>query len=210
MLFGITTVKIINYAIGAGVLGIGYLIVVFLFDILLRGFYPFIPSRPWVVDQILENLAITHKNPKMLALSSGRSGFFRALELKYKNAKEFTGVELGFFPFFVAKVQVMIRNTKIKVIKSEVHRLNVGDYDFIYSHLDPDQIRGLGKKLKFECKPGTLIVSTGFNIPYLTPAKIIDLPDRKGRYDFLTRNQNLFQSKRKKFKKEKKAYFYEI
>jgi hypothetical protein len=76
--------------------------------------------------------------------------------------------------------------------------------------LDPDQIRGLGKKLKFECKPGTLIISTGFNIPYLTPSKIIDLPDRKGRYDFLTRNQNLFQSNRKKFKKEKKAYFYEI
>ncbi len=186
------------------------MIVVFLFDILLRGFIPFIPSRPWVVDQILANLNISQKNPKMLAYSSGRSGFFRALEKKYNDAELLVGVEVGFFPFIVAKTQALLRGTRIKIKKSEVHRVDVSKFDFIYSHLDPDQLRGLGKKLKFECKPGTQIVSTGFNIPFLTPTKIIELPDRKGKYDFLTKNQKLFQSKRKKFKKENKAYFYEI
>lgn len=210
MFESITLIKVINAVIALGVFGIGYLIVVFLFDVLLRGFMPFIPSRPWVVDQILENLTIPQKKPNMLAYSSGRSGFFRTLEHKYKDAGSLVGVELGLFPYIVAKMQALLRGTRIKIIRSEVHRVNVKDFDFIYSHLDPDQIRGLGKKLKFECKPGTQIVSTGFNIPFLTPTKIIELPDRKGKYDFLTKNQKLFQSKKKKFKKENKAYFYEI
>ena len=106
--------------------------------------------------------------------------------------------------------QNFIRQTKINIRKSAVHRVDVSQVDFIYCHLYPNKMRDLGKKLKFECKSGTKIVSTGFNIPFLDPVKIIDLPDKAGRFNFLSKNQNLFQSKRKKFKKEKKAYFYEI
>jgi hypothetical protein len=91
-----------------------------------------------------------------------------------------------------------------------VYRVDVKDFDLIYCHLNPDELRDLGSKFKFECRPGTIIISTGFNIPYLNPSKVVPLEDRKGRLDFLSKNQKLFQSKAKKYKKEKKAYFYEI
>ncbi len=128
---------------------------------------------------------------------------------KYPKAERF-GYEYRTFPFMVAVVQKIIRRTDLKIKKASVHRTDVSDADFIYCHLTPDVMRDLGKKLKFECRTGTKVVSTGFNIPFLEPTKIIELPDKKGRFAFLSKSQNLFQSKNKKFKKEKKAYFYEI
>lgn len=187
-----------------------YFVVVFIFDLLLRGFHPFIPSRPWVVEQLMAEIELRENRAlNILAFSSGRSGFFYSLEKKYPKAK-LVAYEHSFFPFLVAKVQSFIRQTDIKVKKSMVHRVDVSDVDFIYCHLNPDQMRDLGKKFKFECRQGTKIVSTGFNIPFLEPAKIIELPDKVGRFNFLSKNQKLFQSKSKKFKKEDKAYFYEI
>lgn len=183
----------------------------FIFRLLLRGFAPFIPSRPWVVDELLREMELpkNKKNPNLLAFSSGRSGYFHTLEKKYPQAR-LVAVEPSFFPYLVAKFQGFLRKTRIKIIHKPVHAVEVKGFDFIYSHLYPDKMEDLGPKLKFECDPGTQVVSTGFNIPRLVAKKTVSLPDRKGRLDFLSRNQRLFQSKRKKYKKEKKAFFYEI
>jgi hypothetical protein len=189
---------------------VGYFLLIFLFDLLLRGFHPFIASRPWVVDQLMPEVKLSQKRPmKALAFSSGRSGFFYSLRQKYPNI-ELIGYERNYFPYLVSLVQKLIRRSKISIRKSEVHRVDVSDVDFIYCHLTPDDMRGLGKKLKFECKPGAQVISTGFVIPYLNPIKVVELPDKPGRLNFLSKNQNLFQSKRKKFRKEKRAYIYEI
>lgn len=145
----------------------------------------------------------------MLALSTGRSGFFNEIGKLYKDA-ELIAVEPSFFQFLVARTQAAIRRTGIKIYWQKIHRADVKDFDFIYSHLYPDNMQGLGLKLKFECTPGTVVLSAGFNIPVLRTKKIILLPDRKGRLDFLSKNQKLFQPKRKKFKKENKAFVYEI
>jgi len=109
---------------GIIVVGASYFITVFIFDLLLRGFAPFIPSRPWVVDEILSELEIPQAQPKMLAFSCGRSGFFRALEKKYPEA-ELLGVEFSLFPYLVAKVQSLLRRTRIKIVKKSIHRVEV-------------------------------------------------------------------------------------
>lgn len=186
-----------------------YFITIFIFDLLLRGFVPFIPSRPWVVDEIMSELELGNRNKKFIALSTGRSGFMHALEKKYPEA-EIIGIEPSLFPFLVSKLQIFLRRTKIKVYFKKIRYVDVSDADFVYSHLYPDKMEGLGPKLKFECKIGTKVVSTGFNIAHLKSYKIVELPDRRGRFDFLSKNQNLFQRRSKKYKKEKKAFFYEI
>ena len=57
---------------GVIIIVVVYLFTIFLFDLLLRGFVPFITSRPWVVEQILNELEIPQSNPKMIAFSTGR------------------------------------------------------------------------------------------------------------------------------------------
>ena len=180
-----------------------------MFDFLLRGFLPFIPSRPWVVEQLAREISLPDKEINIVAFSSGRSGFFHALGRKYPKAK-MLGVESETFPFAVAWFQALIRSTSIKIVKQPIHRVDVSQADFIYIHLNPGQMQGLGKKLKFECRPDTVIISTGFNVPPLIPKKVIDLPDRRGRLDWLSKNQKLFTRKSKQFKKEKKAYLFFI
>jgi hypothetical protein len=188
----------------------GYFLVIFIFDLLLRGFSPFFSSRPWVVEQILRELTLPPGEPVIIALSSGRSGFLRALEIRYQKRGTLIGVEVKLFPYVVAKVQSWLRRSRIKVLRQPIYRVNVKEAELIYCHLYPPDMEGLGKKLKFECRPGAMVVSTGFNIPGLQPKKVIGLPDRIGRFDFLSRNQNLFSRKNKRYKKEKRAYFYEI
>jgi hypothetical protein len=187
-----------------------FFLTILLFDILLRGFSPFIASRPWVVEQILKKLKIEEKDDlKLIAFSSGRSGFFQALRKKYPKA-EMIGVEEALFPYIVAKVQAFLRRSRIKIVRQPFHRVNVSDVDFIYSHLTPDDMRRVGRKFKFECRTDTLIVSTGFNYSALNAFMVVDLPDREGRLDWLSKNQKLFSRKSKRFKKEKKAFFYRI
>jgi hypothetical protein len=186
-----------------------YLFSRFVFDLLLRGFVPILRSRPWVVDQIIGELKFDKADLRCLAFSTGRSGLLQALEKKYPKA-ELTGIEPSLFPFIVAKVQAWLRFTRIKIRREAVHRVPVKGYDLVYCHLYPDAMRGLGKKLKFECDPGTVVVSAGFVIPDLGTHRAVPLPDRKGRFDWLSKNQKLFQSKAKKFKKENKAFFYVI
>lgn len=190
---------------------VGYIITKLIFDLLLRGFTPFISSRPWVVDQIMDELTIKNQKeaPVIFALSCGRSGFFHALEIKYPKA-ELVGFESDIFPFIVAKLQILIKRTRIKVKYRPIHHINFKRANLIYNHLYPDKMVGLGKKIKYEARPGTIVISTGFNIKDLEPLKVIQLPDRKGKWDFLSTNQKIFQKKSSKFKKEKKAYFYEI
>ncbi|PLX27113.1 hypothetical protein C0583_04765 [Candidatus Parcubacteria bacterium] len=200
----------IFYLYGAIFIVTGYFVLIFIFDLLLRGFSPFIPSRPWVVEQLMPEIILpTNKPIKLVAFSSGRSGFFKTLGEKYPNA-ELIGYENAVFPYLVAKTQAFLRRSRIQIRYSVIHRMDVHDADFIYCHLRPDKMRGLGKKLKFECKTGTIVISTGFVIPYLESNRIIELPDKEGRFAFLSKNQDLFQKKNKKFKKEKKAFFYEI
>ncbi len=198
------------YIYYAAFAAIGYFVMIFIFDLLLRGFHPFIASRPWVVEQLMPEVKLSKNRPlKGIAFSSGRSGFFYALKSQYP-AIELIGYEKNLFPYLVALVQKLIRRSRISIRRAGVRRVDVSDADFIYCHLTPDEMRDLGKKLKFECKTGTIVISTGFNIPGLNPVKVIELPDKAGRFNYLSKNQNLFQSKRKKFKKEKKAYYYEI
>jgi hypothetical protein len=189
---------------------LGYAGSSFLFALLFRGFHPFIKSRPWVVEQILSEMRpLKQEEPVIYAFSSGRSGFVPALQAKYPSAK-FVGFETDFYPYMVAKTQAFIRRTGLEIHMMPIHRVDVKRANLIYSHLYPEKMEGLGNKLRFECRSGTKVVSTGFHIPFLDPLKIISFIDRKSRWDILAKNQNIFQSKRKKSKKENKAFFYEI
>ena len=79
-----------------------YYLTVLIFDFVLRGFAPFITSRPWLVNQInehMDKLDIKH-SPKFKALSlgSGRSGFFASLEKKISKSRA-GGTRKGLYIF---------------------------------------------------------------------------------------------------------------
>lgn len=191
-----------------------YYVSVVVFDFILRGFVPFIASRPWVVDQVNDHLkTLKIKNSphfKALSLGSGRSGFFASLEKKYPEA-QLEGHEKGFLYFSLSWLQALLRRSQIKVRRSRhFHRVKVSDADLIYCYAPSSEtIRELGDKFKFECKPGTIILSNGFVVPFLEINDIIELSDTRGRYSFLSKNRFLLK-KNKRANKENKVYVYVV
>jgi hypothetical protein len=193
--------------------GAGYFITICIFDILLRGFAPFLPSRPWVIDKILDNLKLK-KYRKIYSFGSGKSGFLMEFERLFPEA-EIVGIEMYRFAYIMARLQLFLRKflghrTKIKAVRQSISRANISDAEIIYNHLYPEEMAGLGKKIKFECRPGTVIVSNGFLIPELEPQKFITLDAREGRFSWLSRQREIFKSKRKRSVIESRVYFYEI
>ncbi|MCK5416619.1 hypothetical protein KAI92_04285 [Candidatus Parcubacteria bacterium] len=183
-----------------------------LFNFLLRGFAPFVPSRPWVVKQLIgeiEKLSFK-KDFNSVSIGSGRSGLSRAIEKRYPDAR-IVGVEDTFISWLISWLQVFFQRSDIIVKWSDnLTRVNVKDKDLVYLKLDVERIRDIDKKLKFECKTGTIVISNGFLVPNFVAKKIVKLDDKKERFAWLGRNRSLFASKRKKYKKENKVYFYEI
>lgn len=188
-----------------------YLFIKLLFDLLLRGFAPLVSSRPWVIEGLIEELKKEDikEKPTIYSLSCGKSGFLYFVGREYPGAA-LVGVEQGLKPYLVAKIQSAIRRLGIKVIhQPKLHRLDFRDADIIYCYLSVTEIRDLPNKFRFECKPGTIIISVGMPIPGIPEKRTISISGQAGRFFFLsTKIDN--ESKLKDSKRAHYIYFYEI
>jgi len=199
-------------ALGLAAIFAYYFVTRVVFDILLRGFAPLVSSRPWVISILAEELKKEKikNNPVIYSLSCGKSGFLLGMGGIYPNA-ELIGVEHDLFPFILEKIQLIIRFSHIKAFyQKKLYKLDIKRADLIYCYLDVEILRELPKKFKFECKPGTIILSNGFPIPNLVEKRSVDISDKKRKFAFLSKSKKLLSSKEKEGKRANLVYFYEI
>lgn len=148
------------------------------FQVALGGYAPIIPTKNKVIKRIIKEMS-----PKdgcaVYELGCGHAGFLRAAENKFPNIKKLVGAEYFFFPYLIGKIQTSLRKSKIKIIKKNCLRLNIGEADIIYCFLNKPMMAKLKEKFKKECKAGTQIISYQFSLPDLEPEKIINLENNK-------------------------------
>ncbi len=142
------------------------------FNIIFRGFAPFISSRPKVIKKILNEIDFNHSKLKVYELGCGKAGFLRALEEK-KPGWKFVGVENSFLPWLIAKIQTSLNHSKIKILKKNLFHVNLADADLIYCYLNIEMMKKLEEKFKKECKSGARIISYSFAMPNLEPEKVV-------------------------------------
>lgn len=178
-----------------------------IFDILFRGFAPFISSRPWVIKQMLDEIKKMglNWNFQVISIGSGRSGLLHAIEKEFPKV-ECIGVDDAIWPVFVSRLQVFFHRSAIKVRRQELRRIDVSKADLIYCKLDLVKLREFEKKFKFECKPGAVVLSNGFVIPNMPVTRVIDLERKKGRFSYFFGDTK--KSKAKKNKEENKVFVY--
>jgi hypothetical protein len=184
----------------------------FFFDFLLRGFAPFISSRPWVVKELFGELAKLKikEKPRIYSLGCGRSGFLYEAGKRFPGA-ELIGVEHDLIAYLLAKLQLLLRRTDIKLIyQRRLYELDISRADLVYCYLEIEQLRDLPKKFRFECEPGTIVFSNGYPIPNLSGERTIELPSKKRKLGFLARRKKFFRSKDKEGKRANLVYFYYI
>lgn len=146
-------------------------ITVQMYNIVFRGFAPFVSTKFHAILAILKELNLNGKEC-VYELGAGKAGFLRAVEQKFKN-EHLVGVEYSWWPYILAKMQIMITGSKIKMIKKNIFKVNLKEADVIYCFLIPKMMDSLAEKFKKECRPGTLVVSYKFKISSLEPERMI-------------------------------------
>jgi len=141
------------------------------FNILFRGYAPFISTHRRILDKALAEIKLK-TNDHVFELGSGDAGFLRAVEEKYPEAK-FTGIEYSFLPYLITRFQLALKKSKIKIKKKNFFKVSLEDADLIYCYLNVSMMKKLGKKFQTECKKGTKIISLNFPLPDIEEKKLI-------------------------------------
>ncbi len=187
-----------------------FILLIFVIDLFLRGFSPFFPSRPWVMKKLVDEINLdTNSSPRVYAFCCGKSGFLHFFKKRFPRSVRI-GIEYQFYPWLVAKTQKILRFSSIHILYKELYQIDVKDADLIYCYLNVEEVRELGKKFKFECKPGTIIISNGVAIPHLEIKQAINLDPRPGRLAWLSKSRNFYLPSSKVYNYENRVFIYEI
>jgi 16S rRNA A1518/A1519 N6-dimethyltransferase RsmA/KsgA/DIM1 with predicted DNA glycosylase/AP lyase activity len=143
------------------------------FNMLFRGFAPYISTRSIVISKIIDEIKV-NDGAKIYELGCGKAGFLKAFEEKFPKA-ELIGVEYSFWPYFVAKIQLSLEHSRIKIMKRNMFKINLSDASLVYCYLNPKMMELLEKKFSEECKPGTQIISYTFKMPTKQPTKVVEI-----------------------------------
>lgn len=147
------------------------------FNLIFRGYAPFVSTHPKIMDKILAELKIK-QNDHVFELGCGEAGFLRSIEEKFPKA-QYTGIEYSFLPYFITKLQLAVKKSRIKMVKKNIFRTDLSGADMIYCYLSPRSMKKLSTKLKRECQPGTKLVSLCYALPDLQPDKTIEVDDKQ-------------------------------
>jgi len=143
------------------------------FNIIFRGFAPFISTRPAVIGRILSELKPA-EGAVVYELGCGQAGFLRALRRRYPKIK-LVGIEYSFLPYLVAQIQNSLFGTKLILRKQNIFQADLGEADIIYCYLNPPTMQKLEGKFKQECKAGVQIVSYQFPLTTVAAEKTIEV-----------------------------------
>jgi 16S rRNA A1518/A1519 N6-dimethyltransferase RsmA/KsgA/DIM1 with predicted DNA glycosylase/AP lyase activity len=143
------------------------------FNMLFRGFAPYLSTRSEVINKIIDEIKI-NDGAKIYELGCGKAGFLKAFEDKFPKAV-LIGVEYSFWPYFVAKLQLSLSHSRIKIIKRNMFKINLSDASLVYCYLNEKMMAALEKKFSEECKPGTQIISYTFKMPTKQATKVIEI-----------------------------------
>jgi hypothetical protein len=141
------------------------------YNIVFRGFAPYVSTRKKIIDDVLRNI---EKNGKftLVELGCGRAGFLQAARGKFPEAS-LVGFEYSFWPLFQAKVRNWIKKSNLVLKKQNIYTVDLSQADIVYCYLNPQMMAELGSKFKAELKKEAVIISYQFSIPEMTPIKEI-------------------------------------
>lgn len=157
------------------------------YNILFRGYAPFISTQKFVIDKIVEEIVLP-ENATIYELGCGKAGFLSALRKKYPQAR-LIGVEYSFLPWLLAQTQSALARSRLDIRKKNIFKADLSGADAVYCFLNPATMAKLKDKFGRECKNGALIVSHQFPLPDTAAEKTIELNNGQARIYFYRINK---------------------
>ncbi len=145
----------------------------YFYKLIILGQAPFISTKKAIISKIIDNVDVSEKKV-VYELGSGIAPFLREIERISKENK-LVAIEYSFIPFLFSKILFFLNKSKIKLIKKNLYKVNLHEANIIYLYLMPKMMSKLAKKIKRECKKGTIIISNSFKLKGLFLVKQIKI-----------------------------------
>lgn len=129
---------------------------------------PYVPSKQNYILNIIESIKQNKKSGTIYDLGSGDGRvLFTAEKLGFKAV----GYEHALVPFLQSYIKKLITKSKVKITFGSFFKGNLNKADVIFVYLLPLIMKKLLQKIQNECKKGTIIISSGFEIEGLNLIK---------------------------------------
>ncbi|MDD5291232.1 MAG: class I SAM-dependent methyltransferase [Patescibacteria group bacterium] len=142
------------------------------YNIVFRGYAPFISSKKKIIKKIIEKLDLK-EDGVIYELGCGSAGFLRAAREKFPKAR-LVGFEYSFLPYVIAQIQNSLSKSKIIVRKENIFKISLNEADVLYCYLNILTMKRLEDKIKAEGKPGLKIISYQFPLPNIKAGEILE------------------------------------
>ncbi|MEA3449427.1 MAG: class I SAM-dependent methyltransferase [Patescibacteria group bacterium] len=147
--------------------------VVQIYNLIFRGYAPFIATKKKIIERLLEEIKIDDK-ATVIELGAGKAGFLQALRKEYKNIK-LIGVEFSSVPCLIGKIQSAVTGSRIIFKKENIFKTDLSKADLIYCYLNVKTMNRLEEKFSKELAPNTQVVSYQFRLPNKKEEKMVDM-----------------------------------
>lgn len=166
------------------------------FNLTFHGHDPLFTTNKKLISQMIDEFCLVgeYTGRNVYELGCGQAPFLSVFSRNHPRSK-CVGVEKSFLQYVFAKTQSALHGGKIKILKNDLFHIDIRNADLIYCYLDRKTMVNLGRKIKFECRPGTKVISNKFPIPTMQILKTITLPEGKVK---------------KGHEGENKIYYYEV
>lgn len=155
---------------------IGFVFLLCLYWTTFQTQVPFFPSGPatWntVAGMLPQDRAI-----HLVDVGSGLGGLILHLAERRPESR-FTGIEVAPLPWLISSIRGALKRSRGRFARGNYEEVDFGDYDVVFAYLSPAAMPDLWKKAHAEMRPGTLLLSYEFPIPYVAPNTISPIDAR--------------------------------
>ena len=173
---------LLGVRISGWVYGGAFLLLALVYWSTFRTRVPLYLSGPPVWQALIELLPPRHAAPRftMIDLGSGLGGVLLALAPARPDGV-FYGVELAPLPVLISRLRVAWRRQgNCHIQWASYWTRDLADYDVVFAFLSPVPMRELWAKARREMRPGSLFISSSFEVPGERAQRCIPLHDRRG------------------------------
>lgn len=135
----------------------GLLVILYNIAIFLRTKVPIILSPKQYIEVLLSSECLNIQNTTLVYEMGSASGNF-SFEIEKKGPKKVIAYELSPIHVFYARLKAKILKSKVEFVRKDFFLADLRDADIVYAFLVSSIVNKLWKKMKRECRPGTLLV----------------------------------------------------
>jgi hypothetical protein len=155
--------------------------------IAFSGFMPYKNNKLWAIKDLLAEIKQHPFDPDkpivIRSINAGPAGFLGAVAQVLPRAS-LVAVQQKRRRYVLDALQLLFRKRVKLLFTRNAYSLYLKDANVIYVRLQPDTLLELVKKFKYECAPGTLLISSQVPVPNMVEKRIFNAPPviKQGRF----------------------------